>query len=90
MYEMLAATAAEATGVDRLAVLERVAFLGTSPNAGNSVGQLIKFYAKHGRKRGIHVTPTVLVNGIEEGDISSSWSLGQWTDYLDAKLAGGL
>jgi len=87
MYAKLAAAAADATGVDAAAVYEKVQFLGTSPNAGNAVGQLVKWYAKHGRKNGIHVTPTVLVNGIEEPSISSGWSLDAWSEYLDGKLA---
>jgi len=87
MYAMLATAAAQASGVDATAVLAKVDFLATSPNAGNEMGQLIKWYAKHGRKNGIHVTPTVLVNGIEEPSISSSWTPAMWTDYLDQKLA---
>jgi protein-disulfide isomerase len=87
MYSRLAAAAADASGVDPGAVMEQVAFLGTSPNAGNAVGQLVKWYANHGRKNGIHVTPTVLVNGIEEPSISSGWTPGEWAEYLDAKLA---
>lgn len=87
MYSRLAVAASEASGVDPAAVLEHVAFLGTSPNAGNAVGQLMKWYVKHGRKNGIHVTPTVLVNGIEEPSISSGWTPDAWAEYLDAKLA---
>jgi len=87
MYSILASAAAEASGVDAASVLQKVQFLGTSPNAGNEMGQLVKWYAKHGRKNGIHVTPTVLVNGIEEPSISSGWSLDAWTEYLDNKLS---
>eukprot|EP00746_Dinoflagellata_sp_MGD_P049488 gnl/MRDRNA2_/MRDRNA2_22334_c0_seq1.p1 gnl/MRDRNA2_/MRDRNA2_22334_c0~~gnl/MRDRNA2_/MRDRNA2_22334_c0_seq1.p1 ORF type:complete len:261 (+),score=57.28 gnl/MRDRNA2_/MRDRNA2_22334_c0_seq1:82-783(+) len=87
IYDLLADAAADATGIDKAAVLEKVKYLGTSPNAGNEMGQLVKWYVKFGRKNGIHVTPTVLVNGIEEGQISSGWTLEQWSEYLDAKLA---
>merc|ERR1711972_672087 len=87
MYEMLADAATAASGVNKAAVLAKVKYLGTSPNAGNEMGQLIKWYVKFGRKNGIHVTPTVLVNGIEEGSISSGWTLEQWCEYLDQKLA---
>merc|ERR1712151_1397751 len=87
LYEMLAEAAAKASGVDEAAVLEKVKYLGTSPNAGNQMGQQIRWYVKFGRKNGIHVTPTVLVNGIEEGGISSGWTLEQWCEYLDQKLA---
>jgi hypothetical protein len=87
MYKNLAAAAQAASGVDAAAVLEQVKFLGTSPNSGNAVTQLVKWYTKHGRKNGIHVTPTVLVNGIEEPSISSGWTQAQWDEYLDLKLA---
>mmetsp|Transcript_2434 Transcript_2434/g.5490 ORF Transcript_2434/g.5490 Transcript_2434/m.5490 type:complete len:204 (-) Transcript_2434:550-1161(-) len=85
MYEKLATAVAGASGVDAAAVLQKVAYLGTSPNAGNQVGQLLKWYVKHGRKNGIHVTPTVYVNGIEEPSISSGWTAQQWTEYFDEK-----
>ena len=87
MYVLLASAASEATGVDKAAVLEKVKYLGTSPNSGNEMGQQVKWYVKLGRKNGIHVTPTVYVNGIEEGKISSGWTLEQWTEYLDEKLS---
>lgn len=87
IYELLANAAAAATGIDGAAVLEKVKYLGTAPNAGNAMGQMLKWYVKFGRKNGIHVTPTVLVNGIEEGQISSGWTLEQWSEYLDGKLA---
>ena len=87
MYVMLAGAAQEASGVDASAVMEKVNFLGTSPNAGNDVGQLVKWYTKQGRKNGVHVTPTVFVNGIEEPSISSGWTLAEWSEYLDGKLS---
>jgi len=86
LYELLAGAATEATGVDKVAVLEKVKYLGTSPNSGNETGQMLKWYVKHGRKNGIHVTPTVYMNGIEEGQVSSGWTLEQWSEYLDEKL----
>lgn len=86
LYVALATAAAEASGVDAAQVLEKVKWLGTSPNAGNSVSQLVKWYVKKGRKNGIHVTPTVLVNGIEEPSISSGWTLQDWVLYLDDML----
>jgi hypothetical protein len=35
----------------------------------------------------VHVTPTVFVNGIEASDISSSWTLEQWENFLNPLLA---
>ena len=87
MYGLLASAAHEASGVDAQAVLERVRFLGTSSNAGNAVGQLLRQYSQHGRNHRIHATPTVLVNGIEVPSDSSGWTRQAWSDYLDKRLA---
>jgi hypothetical protein len=43
----------------------------------------VKFH----RKRGVHVTPTVFCNGIEQTQISSSWDEAQWKEFLDSALA---
>ena len=52
--------------------------------SNNAVTQMLKFQVKYHRNRGIHVTPTVLVNGLEAPDVSSSWTAVQWAE----KLAG--
>jgi len=49
---------------------------------GKDVMQMMKFYTKFGRKRGIHVTPTCLVNGIVVDSISSGWDANKWTQFL--------
>ena len=41
------------------------------------------------RKNGIHVSPTVYVNGLEDGRISSGWTLAQWQEYLEGGLSTG-
>ena len=41
--------------------------------------QVVKFQ----RKRGVHVTPTVFFNGIEQMQISSSWSKDEWYAFLN-------
>jgi hypothetical protein len=45
--------------------------------------QTVKFH----RKRGVHTTPTVFFNGIEQTTISSSWDETQWKAFLDAALS---
>lgn len=42
----------------------------------------VKFMVKANRVTGVHVTPTVLFNGVEERSISSSWTFEQWDDWL--------
>jgi hypothetical protein len=44
--------------------------------------QTVKFH----RKRGVHVTPTVFFNGIEQTQISSSWDESQWKEFIDSTL----
>jgi len=44
--------------------------------------QTVKFH----RKRGVHVTPTVFFNGIEQSQVSSAWDENQWKEFLDAAL----
>jgi hypothetical protein len=55
----------------------------TESNAGNALTTDLKYHTKYARKHGIHVSPTVLVDGLEEADISSQWTGDQWKTYLD-------
>jgi hypothetical protein len=34
----------------------------------------------------VHVSPTVLWNGMEETQISSGWTSEQWTEWLEKKV----
>ena len=47
--------------------------------------QHIKWACKYHRARGIHVTPTVHVNGLEAVIVSSGWSSAQWAAFLAPK-----
>uniref|UniRef100_A0A7S2UTD3 Thioredoxin-like fold domain-containing protein n=1 Tax=Attheya septentrionalis TaxID=420275 RepID=A0A7S2UTD3_9STRA len=61
--------------------------LGSSPDDDeNALCPLTRQSIKFHRKRGVHVTPTVFFNGIEQGNISSSWSGDQWKEFLDGAL----
>lgn len=61
IYDELADIAA-GVGIDRAAFLAELAIEGTG-NAGNRVTQDMKFAIKYHRTRGVHVTPTVHLNG---------------------------
>jgi protein-disulfide isomerase len=54
-----------------------------SGNSGNMCNKKLKQVIKFHRLRGVHVTPTVFVNGIEDGQIGSSWSEAQWVEKLE-------
>ncbi|GAB7355191.1 hypothetical protein MBLNU459_g5748t1 [Dothideomycetes sp. NU459] len=89
-YARLAALAAE-VGVDEKAVyglLEIADKAGEDGalNSGNKVTDDLKQLIKAARLVGIHVSPTVLFNGLVENSISSSWSKAQWQEWLDKNV----
>ncbi|KAJ5612411.1 hypothetical protein N7510_005605 [Penicillium lagena] len=53
-----------------------------SLNSGNQVTNDIKFMIKADRALGVHVSPTVYFNGVEEPGISSSFTAAQWEEWL--------
>ncbi|KAK8846673.1 hypothetical protein IAR55_005760 [Kwoniella newhampshirensis] len=58
-----------------------------SPNGGNEATDGLKHSLKIGRQNGIHVTPTVLFDGIKEDSVSSSWGREEWERFLSEKLS---
>ncbi|KAF6233475.1 hypothetical protein HO173_008407 [Letharia columbiana] len=59
---------------------------GGSLNVGNKVTDDVKLMVKANRRVGVHVTPTILFDGIEEGSISSSFTGQQWEEWLDKNV----
>lgn len=59
---------------------------GEAKNAGNKVTNDLKLFIRIGRQNGIHVSPTLLFDGIRDDSVSSSWELDQWKEYLKSKL----
>lgn len=47
-----------------------------------SVNGTVKF----SRQNGIHVSPTVLWDGLQANEISSSWGEKEWNEFLAAKV----
>ena len=47
--------------------------------------QVLKWYIKEGRQMGVHVSPTLSVNGLIV-DSSSSWQLDEYRELLDPLL----
>ncbi|KAG8461438.1 hypothetical protein KFE25_001042 [Diacronema lutheri] len=54
---------------------------GRAENA--PIHQLEKWTVRQHRARGVHVTPTVFVHGVEAPQVSSSWTVEQWLAMLD-------
>lgn len=91
-YKRLARLAGSVEGVDEktiydlLVVPDKPASDG-SLNIGNKVTDDVKFQVKANRVTGVHVTPTVLFNGVEERSISSSWTAEQWEEWLKKNVS---
>lgn len=58
-----------------------------SMNIGNGVTNDVKLMVKANRLTGVHVTPTVLFNGIQENGISSSFTKDDWEKWLESNVA---
>ena len=54
-----------------------------SLNSGNGVTDDVKVQVKANRLVGVHVTPTVVFDGVVANDISSSWTTEQWEEWLE-------
>lgn len=66
---------------------EAAKILGSGPEDDeNALFPLTKQIVKFSRKRGVHVTPTVFFNGIEQAQISSEWNEKKWRAFLDQAL----
>jgi len=61
--------------------------LGASPTDDeNALFPMSKQVVKFQRNRGVHVTPTVFFNGIEQTQISSKWGPQEWSQFLNEAL----
>ncbi|CAL1700283.1 unnamed protein product [Somion occarium] len=84
--QKLAALSAEVIGANsKDAVLDLIT-LKTSPNGGVDVTDDLKYTIKFSRQNGIHVSPTVLWDGLVANEISSSWGEKEWTEFLEKKV----
>lgn len=80
--------AESSVGVDKKSVLGLLEYNpgeNQAKNNGNSMTFQVKQCIKYGRRLGVHVSPTVFWNGIEETQISSSWTGEEWMDWLNKK-----
>ncbi|KAF7713233.1 Uncharacterized protein PECH_002221 [Penicillium ucsense] len=89
-YERLAKIAGS-VGVDEKKILDMLVIPETavnaeSLNAGNQVTDDIKWMTKTNRVIGVHVTPTVFFNGVEERGISSSFTEAQWQEWFQKNI----
>jgi protein-disulfide isomerase len=57
-----------------------------SLNTGNGVTNNVKVQVKANRLTGVHVTPTVVFNGVVNNEISSGWTVEQWEEWLEKNV----
>ncbi|KAI0011945.1 thioredoxin-like protein [Xylariaceae sp. FL0662B] len=88
-YRRLAKLAAASAGVDEDKVYDLLAIPESAEgnlNVGNQVTNDLKVFIKMGRLVGVHVSPTVIFDGVVAGDISSSWTKEQWVEWLTKNI----
>lgn len=91
-YKRLAKLASQSAGVDERELYELLAIPTEkgddgSLNVGNAVTNDLKTVIKMARLVGVHVSPTVIFDGVVAGEVSSSWTLEQWLEYLRKSVA---
>ncbi|KAJ4372512.1 hypothetical protein N0V83_004286 [Neocucurbitaria cava] len=55
-------------------------------NTGNGVTDDVKVQVKQNRLVGVHVTPTVVFDGVVNNEISSGWTTQQWEEWLEKNV----
>lgn len=89
-YKRLAKLAAS-VGVDEKKVYELLV-ISDQPdkdgglNVGNGVTNDLKLLVKAARLVGVHVSPTVVVDGIVNNEIGSSWGVKEWEEWLEKNV----
>ncbi|TBU33053.1 hypothetical protein BD311DRAFT_474508 [Dichomitus squalens] len=84
--EKLAKLVADTVGQDKAAGFQDLLALKSSPNGGTAVTDDLKYTVKFSRQNGIHVSPTVLWDGLIANEVSSSWGEKEWTEFLEKKV----
>ncbi|KXN89483.1 Disulfide bond formation protein D [Leucoagaricus sp. SymC.cos] len=57
-----------------------------SANGGTSVTGDLKYNIKFARQNSIHVSPTVLWDGLIANEVSSGWGEKEWTEFFVARV----
>ncbi|KNC96777.1 uncharacterized protein SPPG_07985 [Spizellomyces punctatus DAOM BR117] len=84
IYEKLVGIVSDGVGVDKEEVFKLLTPKAT--NEGNAVTPVLKVHLKIARQNSVHVSPTVLVNGLVDNSVSSSWGVEEWKEYLSKLL----
>ncbi|EAU84200.1 hypothetical protein CC1G_08130 [Coprinopsis cinerea okayama7 len=84
--EKLVALAAQVIPADAVQDVRELLKLKGSANGGVAVTDDLKYNIKFARQNSIHVSPTVLWDGLVAGEISSSWGEEEWKKFLKTKV----
>lgn len=88
-YARLAGLAGK-VGVDEGEVLKRLVVPGEpvegAYNVGNGVTVDVKTVVKMARLTGVHVSPTVILDGVVAGEVSSGWGEKEWKEWLTKSI----
>jgi len=84
--ENLAQLASQIIPVEQVSEFKELLKLNGSPNGGIAVTEDLKYCIKFSRQNSIHVSPTVLWDGLVANDISSSWGDQQWNKFFEEKV----
>ncbi|KAG6866116.1 hypothetical protein C0991_008424 [Blastosporella zonata] len=84
--DSLAELAAQVIPSDAVKDFKDLLILKSTPNGGNAVTDDLKYTIKFSRQNGIHVSPTVLWDGLVANEISSSWGVKEWSEFLANKV----
>ncbi|OJA17710.1 hypothetical protein AZE42_07450 [Rhizopogon vesiculosus] len=80
--EKLGNIAAQLITKEQVITFKELLTLKPTPNGGNAVTDDLKYTVKFSRQNGVHVSPTVLWDGLVANQISSSWGEKEWTEFL--------
>ncbi|KZT05562.1 uncharacterized protein LAESUDRAFT_737412 [Laetiporus sulphureus 93-53] len=82
----LAEIAKETIGASNSVVFTDLLTHKSGANGGVDVTDDLKYTIKFSRQNSIHVSPSVLWDGLYQSDISSSWGEKEWTEFFDKKV----
>lgn len=85
LVEKVSALLESEAGVSSSAIVELVQTPGPG-NAGSAVAKDLKYLTRYGRTLGVHVTPSVFLNGIYMSTIESSTDLDEIVRILESNL----
>ncbi|KAH6914728.1 hypothetical protein BKA70DRAFT_1094571 [Coprinopsis sp. MPI-PUGE-AT-0042] len=84
--DKLATLASEVIPANAVDEVRELLKLKGTPNGGVAVSDDLKYTIKFSRQNSIHVSPTVLLDGLVAGEISSGWGESDWKKFLESKI----